>query len=183
MSEKYCAFLRGINVNGVSIKMEDLKESFVRMGYPDAKTVIATGNIVFTLVGKNNHPRKTISNIEKELSEKFSYDAHVILRSYKEIRNILFDAETINVPEGWHNYLLLFDDKELLAELKEQFEHATKEPQEKLIMRESGTFWVVPKGSTLKSEFGSKVLGNKKYKSSLTSRNINTIQKIYRAMI
>jgi uncharacterized protein (DUF1697 family) len=70
----------------------------------------------------------------------------------------------------------------LESELKEFFDSVTNEPQEKLVMRESGMFWIVPKGSTLKSEFGSKVLGNKKYKSSLTSRNINTIQKIYKAI-
>jgi hypothetical protein len=39
--------------------------------------------------------------------------------------------------------------------------------------------WIVAKGETLSSDFGSMVLGNKKYKEKLTSRNINTIERIF----
>lgn len=38
-------------------------------------------------------------------------------------------------------------------------------------------YWKVKKGFTLDSNFG-KILGKKSFKDSLTSRNINTIEKI-----
>ena len=99
MDEKYCAFLRGINVNGISIKMDALKEAFVRMGFPDAKTILATGNVIFTLSERKHSTQEAKAYIEKELSEHFLYNVHVIMRSSREIQNIFFAAQTIHVPE------------------------------------------------------------------------------------
>lgn len=183
MVEKYCVFLRGINVNGISIKMDALKEAFIKMGFTDAKTILATGNVIFTLTERNSCGQKTKPYIEKELSKHFLYDAHIIMRSSKEIQDVIFIAQTMDVREECHNYYLLFDDRELLLELKQLFDSMPHSPQEQLMILECGAFWIVPKGATLSSDFGSKVLGNKKYKSRLTSRNINTIQKIYKAMM
>lgn len=183
MEDKYCAFLRGINVNGISIKMDALKEAFIKMGFPDAKTILATGNVIFTLTEENNERQETKSYIEKELSKYFLYDANVIMRSGRDIQDILLTAQTIDVPEECHNYHLLCDDRELLLDLQQLFDSMPHGPHEQLLILEYGAFWTVPKGFTLSSDFGSKVLGNKKYKSRLTSRNINTIQKIYKAMI
>ncbi len=183
MREKYCAFLRGINVNGISIKMDALREAFINMGFPDAKTILATGNVIFTLTDENEEIQDSKSYIEKELSNYFLYDAHVIIRSSSEIQDIFLAAQTINVPAECHNYYLLCDDKDLLLKLKQLFDSMPHAPQEQLVILECGAFWTVPKGSTLSSDFGSKVLGNKKYKSRLTSRNINTIQNINKIMI
>lgn len=183
MEEKFCAFLRGINVNGISIKMDALKEAFIKMGFSDAKTILATGNAIFTLAEGNNCRQQSKSYIEKELSRYFLYDAHVIMRSSREIQDIFFASQTIDVPAECHNYHLLCDDGELLSDLKQLFDSMPHVPQEQLTILKCGAFWSVPKGSTLNSYFGSKILGNKKYKSILTSRNINTIQKIYKVMI
>ena len=183
MKEHCCVFLRGINVNGINIKMAALKEAFIKMGFTDAKTILATGNVIFTLTEKNNCGQILKSYIEKELSNLFLYDAHIVMRSSKEIQNVIFVAKTMDVHEECHNYCLLFDDMELLLELKLLFDSIAHLPQEQLIIVECGVFWIVPKGATLSSNFGLKILGNKKYKSRLTSRNINTMQKIYKAMM
>ena len=182
MKEKYCAFLRGINVNGVNIKMDALKEAFVGMGFPDAQTILATGNVIFTPAEGNPSGQEAKAYIEKELGRNFSYDAHVILRSRAEVRDVLNSAEAVDVPEECHLYYLLCDDAQVLPELEQLFGSVPHAPDEKLIPLRSGAFWIVPKGSTLSSDFGSKVLGNKKYKNRLTSRNINTIQKVYKTM-
>ena len=42
-------------------------------------------------------------------------------------------------------------------------------------------YWKAPKGETLNSDFG-KILGKKHLKSQMTSRNINTIEKILTKM-
>ncbi len=182
MGEKYCVFLRGINVNGINIKMSALKETFCKMGFQDVKTILATGNVIIFLSECNSCRQKLKSFIEEELSKCFHYDAHVIILNNKEIYEICAAAQTIDVPEGFHNYCLLYDDKELSPELKNLFDSVSHMPNEKLVILEAGTFWIVSKGDTLKSYFGSKVLGNKKYKNLLTSRNINTVQKVYKSM-
>lgn len=183
MAEEYCVFLRGINVNGIKIKMEELKEVFGVMGFLGVKTILATGNVRVSLPEKSKTGQELKTFIESELSEHFHYEAHVIIRSKKEIQDIFAVAKNITVPEGCHNYLLLCDEPELYLELKDIFDLQPHAPQEQLILAECGAFWIVPKGFTLDSAFGSKVLGNKKYKRVLTSRNINTIEKIYKFML
>ena len=46
--EKYCAFLRGVNVNGTSMKMVDACNVFEVAGMKDISSVLATGNIIFS---------------------------------------------------------------------------------------------------------------------------------------
>jgi uncharacterized protein (DUF1697 family) len=182
MAEKYCAFLRGVNVNGISIKMKDLQAAFVEMGFTDVQTILATGNVVFTIPERMSYGQDLNSFIEKELSRQFQYEAHVFLRSGEEIQKVIIAAQATCVPKECHNYLLLLDDNELLMELRVLFDSLPHLPEELLMLFECGAFWIVPVGSTLASEFGSKVLGSKKFKSILTSRNMNTILKIGKAM-
>ncbi len=181
MTKKYCAFLRGVNVNGINIKTEELKNVFLAMGFCDAKTILATGNVIFTSDRDiSRHELKV--QIEDGLSKQFHYDAHIFLHDPEEIRAILTEAQTILVPEGCHHYSLIFDDAELSGKLTELFQTVSHMEREQLLVHPYGAFWIVPKGSTLDSAFGSKVLGSKQYKSLLTSRNINTIEKISRAL-
>ena len=173
---RYCVFLRGINVNGVSIKMEALQEAFRSIGYPDAKTVLATGNVIVALedgVDIRAHKAK----IDTGLSNTFSYDAHVLLRSEGEITALLEAAGRVTIPDGCHLYALLIEEPDVLITLKEAFSKASRGQDEQFIPLEKDAFWTVPKGDTLKTEFASKVLGNKRFRSVLT-RNVNTLQKV-----
>ncbi len=175
--ERYCVFLRGINVNGVSIKMEALQQAFIRMGYPDVKTVLATGNVIVSLEdGATPGAHKT--KIESGLCAAFSYDAHVLLRSEAEIASLLDAAGKVAVSEGCHLYALLIEEPDALAALKEAFSRASHGQDEQFAPLEKDAFWTVPKGNTLNTEFSKKILGSKRFKSTLTSRNVNTLQKV-----
>lgn len=179
MQEKYCVFLRGINVNGIKIKMEALVDAFNIMGFSEARTILATGNVVISYAQNNREDLKP--HIEKGLAGYFNYDAYVFLRSFDEIKDIFLTSQTLLVPEGFHCYYLLCDNDKLPSELKQIFDTVSKLPDEQFILHNKGAFWLVPKGSTLSSNFGSKILGEKKYKAGLTSRNISTIEKVYKA--
>jgi len=176
VSEKICIFLRGINVNGIKIKMKDLNDFFIKLGYIEVRTILATGNIIISI----NKPMKDINHkeyIETELSNTFSYDAHVIIRSMSEIEEICMEASKIQLSVDFHLYVLLFNSDEVAMEVATLFEtiHSTNE---RLIPLRRDIFWIVEKGETLKSKFGTKILGYKKYKDKLTSRNFNTIKKM-----
>ncbi len=183
MTEQYCVFLRGINVNGIKIKMDTLKEAFHKMGFSNVRTVLATGNVIISVSEENSNREKLKMLIERELSEQFSYDCHIILRSEKEIGDICCAAQSVSVPEGYHNYFIFCGDKEILFELSRLFDSVSHVLQEQFFLSQDGAFWIVPKGFTLESEFGSNILGNKKYKNRLTSRNVNTIEKIYKCIL
>ena len=174
---RYCAFLRGINVNGVSIQMAALRQALENMGYQDVKTVLATGNVIIALED-SVLPEAHKARIENGLAAAFSYDAHVLLRSAAEVLALLEAASGISVPEGCHLYALLIEEQEALTSLGQAFLQASRSADEQFFPLHRDAFWVVQKGETLHTEFGTKVLGSKRYKSVLTSRNINTLKKV-----
>jgi uncharacterized protein (DUF1697 family) len=177
-----CVFLRGINVNGNSIKMQELKNAFYEMGFSNVKTILATGNVIINFTEGSPDKDTLKLKIENGLKTHFGYDAHVILRDKNEILEIYHTAQTHKVSEGYHHYLLICNHSDLPLELKQLFDSMSHAPNEQLIIFEQNIFWIVPKGNTLESDFGSKVLGSKKYKSRLTSRNMNTIEKIVKSI-
>lgn len=181
MENQFCALLRGVNVKGTSMKMEDLKAAFIKMGFTNIKTILATGNVIFK-TEKALEAEALKRYIEEELSSCFEYDSHVFLRDTGDMKELLDCGASFPAPKDCHHYTLVCDDQEILEELKELFNNIPHEPQEEFYVTSGYAFWIVPKGSTLSSEFGNKVLGKKRYKSSLTSRNKNTLEKIYTAM-
>ncbi len=161
--------------------MADLKTAFKKIGFTDISTIQASGNVIFD-TPDNLGKEELKQAIEKHLSNYFQYDANVFLREKGEIEELLSTGKTLTIPGDCHLYSLICDNKEILEELKALFLETPHEPLEDYFITETDAFWTVPKGSTLSSEFGSKVLGKKRYKSYLTSRNINTIEKIYKAL-
>ena len=69
MDTFFIALLRGINVGGKNIiKMEQLKQVFVNMGFSDVKTYIQSGNVIFRT--SENDKLKITDNIEYKPSER-----------------------------------------------------------------------------------------------------------------
>lgn len=68
---RYVAFLRG--VSPMNAKMADLKTCFERLGFKDVKTVLSSGNVVFTSAAKSeNSLAKTIEEgMAKHLPRRF----------------------------------------------------------------------------------------------------------------
>jgi uncharacterized protein (DUF1697 family) len=180
MSGHTCVFLRGVNVGGIKLKMEELKKAFAALSFPDAKTVLASGNVIIPDDGRDRAALK--SEIEAALSGAFNYDANVFLRSAFELRSVLAASKTVTLPPDCHLYYLICDSRDALGELDKLFTTLPHKAGETYIPLESGAFWIVPVGETLESAFGTKVLGDKKYKSLLTSRTIGTVEKILAAM-
>lgn len=182
MDEYYGVFLRGVNVNGVKIPMQALREVFRGMGFAQAQTVLNTGNVVLK-ARPEQWPRPELkARIGQALQAAFGYSAPVFLRTADELAGLYRAAERIAAPEGCHFYMLLGGDADLPAELGALFVSMPHLPGEMYLPLQTDAFWVVPKGSTLASAFGSKALGAKKYQNRLTSRNRNTIQKMLAMM-
>ncbi len=173
---KYCAFLRGVNVNGTSMKMAEVCKVFSDTGIKDVSSVLASGNILFSS-DKNVSELKQI--LEKTMSEYFNYDAFIFIKNEKEIRDIL-QNNPFSPKENFHNYVFV-STPETEKILMEEFEKSTKTENEKATIIENIFYWQVPKGNTLGSTFG-KVLGKKSLKDKMTSRNINTFEKIVKKL-
>ncbi|HEY0712435.1 MAG TPA: DUF1697 domain-containing protein [Polyangia bacterium] len=89
---EYVALLRGINVGGKNlIKMTALKACFEAQGFADVKTYIQSGNVLFKAGGE---AAKLTRSIEKALAAAFGYAATVVVRSRKELKQIVSRAPT-----------------------------------------------------------------------------------------
>ncbi|HMM30283.1 MAG TPA: DUF1697 domain-containing protein [Clostridia bacterium] len=177
----YAAFLRGINVNGVTIKMEALREVLAVCGCTGAKTVLATGNAVFSF-SEGVEKQEIKHMLEAVLSKRFSYDAHLILRTGDEVRRIAEAAQNFAVDKATHLYYLFFEGEAVLHELADAFAALPHSENETFTPFLRGAFWTVKKGETLSSAFGAKVLGAARYRDAVTSRNANTLQKVCAAL-
>jgi uncharacterized protein (DUF1697 family) len=111
---RYVALLRGINVGGKNvIKMVALKACFEDAGFKDVATFIQSGNVLFTASGTAPALTKKIETI---LGKAFNYQASVVLRSDKQLQEIVENA-----PKGFgsqpakYRYDVLFLKEPLTA--------------------------------------------------------------------
>ncbi|MEX1377819.1 MAG: DUF1697 domain-containing protein [Eubacteriales bacterium] len=178
--EKLAVFLRGVNVKGTRMKMDELKKALESQGYKDVNTILASGNVVLS-TDEDDIDQK--DRIQKAVGSYFEYEANVVLKTQEQVENIIAESKKHTIPDGYHHYILLSDDDGLAHELQSEFKKCKTAQHEKLIIDTYGIYWIVPKGNTLKSDFGSVILGKKAFKSKLTSRTIATIEKVYNAMI
>ncbi len=76
MPDRRVAFLRGINVGSAKrIAMADLRRLFEGLGYADVRTLLNSGNVVFTVVGKTSGDPG--ARIEKAITDRLGVAAPV----------------------------------------------------------------------------------------------------------
>lgn len=169
---KYCAFLRGVNVKGTNMKMAEVCQVFKDAGMNDAVSILASGNIVFSSDKKANELKKIL---EKAMSDHFSYEAFLFIKSDKETENF-WNGNPFEKNDNLHSYAFVGNEG-VEKVLLQEFENASKTENEEGRVVNNIFYWQVPKGNTLDSTFG-KILGKKSLKDQFTSRNINTFEKI-----
>jgi uncharacterized protein (DUF1697 family) len=84
----HVAMLRGINVGqGKIVKMERLRSSFEALGFDSVRTYVQSGNVVF------ESEQKSATGLSKKIEEKiqrdFGFTASVLVKSSKEIAQIV----------------------------------------------------------------------------------------------
>jgi uncharacterized protein (DUF1697 family) len=86
---KFVAFLRGINVGGKTMKMQELTQVLQRLGYTEVKTLLASGNIVFASEGKS--ALELVGEIEAAISEHFKFKVTVQVRDLAQIKQLVVE--------------------------------------------------------------------------------------------
>jgi uncharacterized protein (DUF1697 family) len=171
---RYAAFLRGVNVGGANLKMADVAAAFADAGFADVRTVLASGNVLLDSPGDAAAVR---ASAEASLRERFGYQAWVLVYDINTVHAIVeaypFEPEVA----GFHSYVTFVADAAVLDELSALATDISA--GEKIASGDGVIYWQVPKGSTLDSSVG-KTMGNKRYKSSTTTRNLRTLGKVLR---
>jgi uncharacterized protein (DUF1697 family) len=92
---RYVALLRGINVGGKNlIKMSELRACLEKQGFQGVVTYIQSGNVLFS--SSEPGTEKLVRRIESRLAATFKCEPSVVLRSRKQMRDIVGRA-----PDGF----------------------------------------------------------------------------------
>jgi uncharacterized protein (DUF1697 family) len=83
---KLFAFLRAINVGGHVVKMDQLRDFFIAVGFVNVETFIASGNVIFESRSKN--PAALQRKIEDYLAKSVGYEVATFVRTFAELERI-----------------------------------------------------------------------------------------------
>ena len=170
----YAAFLRGVNVGGVNLKMAEVAAALTEAGFADVRTILASGNVLLESASGVAAVRK---KAEAALRKTFGYDAWVLAYDIATLRAIDEAYPFEREVDGYQSYVTFVADPGVLDELAALGERAGAD--EKISRGDGVIYWQVPKGATLDSTIG-KTMGKPRYKSSTTTRNLRTLAKVLR---
>lgn len=171
---RYVAFLRGVNVGGVNLKMTEVATAFEEAGFSDVRTVLASGNVL--LQSPLSAP-VVRTKAEDVLRQKFGYEAWVLTYDRETLRTVSAQFPFEREVDGHHSYITFVTDDTMLDELAALADEAGLD--EKIQRGQGVIYWQVPKTATLNTTIG-KTMGKKRYKSSTTTRNLRTVDKVLR---
>jgi len=170
---RFVALLRGVNVGNIKVRSADLAAMARDLGLGDVRTVLASGNLVFTA---DESPASLKRRIEQGLRDTFGYDAWIVLTTADHVAAVIdaypFDPER----DGYQSYVVFGSDQAVLDEI-EAAASGLPEADEKVAPGDGVVYWECPRGSTTDTPFA-KVIGKAKYRATTTNRNLRTLRKL-----
>ena len=118
MTDRRVALLRGINVGRAKrISMGDLRALFAGLGYGDVKTLLNSGNIVFTVAKRNACDQA--DRIERAIAERLGVTTRVTILRASEVAEAIRENPLEKVAADPSRLLFLaLRDSTVLAQLK-----------------------------------------------------------------
>ncbi|MFD1721437.1 DUF1697 domain-containing protein [Amnibacterium endophyticum] len=165
------ALLRGVNTGGVRFAMRDLVAALTDAGHPTARTVLATGNVLLDA----ESPTAAATAVHDVVADRFGFDLAVVAVPLEAVRDAVTAYPFGRVGDR-HAYVVFATDPAALRPLADD----PRGDEEQVAAGDGVLFWDVPKGRTLESPFG-KRLGRRTSSGAVTTRNLNTLEKIVAA--
>ena len=83
----YVSLLRGINVSGQkSIRMTELQELFITLGFKQVRTYIQSGNVIFSAPKATEG--KLCAKIQQGVLKRFGHEVPVLVRTAAELEQV-----------------------------------------------------------------------------------------------
>ncbi len=175
--KKFVSILRGVNVSGKNlIKMTELADLYRDLGFSSVSTYIQSGNVLFRSENQDD-PGNLAAQISNSIKVKFGYGVPVLLRSVEEMAEIIA-LNPFSESEGYDStrlhvtFLSGLPDKEFLNSIQ-TFQY----PTDRFFIRGVNVYVYCPDGYG-KTKY-SNTFFESKLKVSATTRNWNTVEKLY----
>jgi uncharacterized protein (DUF1697 family) len=105
MPHFHIAFLRGINVGKAKrIAMADLRKLIESLGYGDVKTLLNSGNIVFTT--PRAAPGNAAERIQKAIADQLKVESRVTVISAGELAAVVAENPLLDVADNFSRLLV-----------------------------------------------------------------------------
>ncbi|MGA3212491.1 MAG: DUF1697 domain-containing protein [Terriglobales bacterium] len=82
----YVALLRGVNVSGVVLKMDRVRELWAGLGFKEVRTYLQSGNVIFLAA---DPPAKWLTAIEKKIADTMGRQVAVIVRTPADLKSVI----------------------------------------------------------------------------------------------
>ncbi len=168
----FAVFLRGINVGGINIKMAHLREALTAAGVSDARTLLASGNVV---LASSLDAAAVKRKCETCLRDAFGYDAWVVVLDAARLAELVAACPYPDDDKSTHTYITISSDEAMLDELDAA--GAALEGVEQKRLGPEALAWLAPAGGTLDSPF-SRISAKPRFKAATTTRNLRTLIKV-----
>ncbi|MBF4571602.1 DUF1697 domain-containing protein [Herbiconiux sp. VKM Ac-1786] len=190
---RFVALLRGVNVNGITVKSAELAELFRSLGFAEVRTVLASGNVVFETTDARD-PAALKTTIEAALATRFGYDAWIVLLPHARLAAAVA-AYPFAEDEATHPYVVFTSSPDVLADLTSFASTLAQPPAagapsppaasitgaapagERAEPGDGVLYWQCPRGSSTDTPLA-KHLARATYRATTTTRNLRTLRKL-----
>jgi uncharacterized protein (DUF1697 family) len=168
----YIALIRGVNVGGIVLRMDDLKKMLEYIGFSKVRTYIQSGNAVFE--SKEVNKRKMESEIAQEIKNKLDRDIGVIVKSAEELRRIAEEHPLAGLGDPKNLYVTILSHDPAAPEVEDLMETMNDVDRHEILHRAVYSYYGQGYGNSKRSNnFIEKIL-----KVSATTRNWATIRRL-----
>ena len=169
----YIALLRGINVGGHRpLKMEELRQMFVMLGFENVSTYIQSGNVVFDAADQDESQLAT--KIKNQIADTFEYDVPMIICTVEQLQKTLAELP-FQKRESWKRYISFLSEQP--NEKKQQKLVSQSNEIECFKMGNLVVYAHIDKETDQKQQFSTSFI-ERTLKVSVTNRNLRTVRKI-----
>jgi uncharacterized protein (DUF1697 family) len=172
---RWVVLLRGVNVNGVTIRSAALSAALGSAGFTGVRSVLASGNV--TLVAHSQDPSTVKTEVEHVLRAAFGYDAWVVVLTPARLAEIAAGYPFERRDDVDHPYCVFASDAAQLAELVALH---TGDDRESVQLAGDVAYWRCPRGSSTDTAFA-RLAAAKRWKPVVTTRNLRTVDKLLAA--
>jgi uncharacterized protein (DUF1697 family) len=165
--------LRGVNVNGVTVRSADLGRVLAAAGFGDVRTVLASGNVVLDAPGED--PAAVAADVERALRDGFGRPARVVVVRPQRLAEIAAGYPFAREDAAFHPYCVSASDAEQLAALAALAGPAGAE--DLLQLAGDVLYWRVAKGASTDTPFA-RLAAAARWKPVITTRNLRTVEKV-----
>ncbi len=155
------------------IAMSTLRACFEGIGCEDVRTVLQSGNVLFTSTARSTEALR--GKIEAALTKAFDYPAKVYVYPVGTLDQAIREYPFDRSQAAFHHYVVFVNGNAVDAILKDAA--GLDQKFEAVEGNALFIYWRVQKGKSAKSAFA-KVLARAKYRNQTTVRNMNTLKKM-----